>query len=307
MPGVVGRFLPELDALQLLVAVSRHGSIGAAARTMGVTQQAASERLSGMERQIGVPLLLRTARGTQLTRSGRLVVEWSARLLGAAEEMDASLAALRDDRGRRLRIIASMTVAEHLLPRWLVAFGQRHDGHGPQVSLTAANSREVLAAIGEERSDIGFVEGVRPPAGLRYRNIATDELVLVTTPGSPLSRRRRPLTPRQVSELAMTNREQGSGTRDVVERALAAHDLEPPAAVVEVTTSTGLREAVRAGGAPAFISRRAVSTDLDSGALVEVRTIDLDLTRIFRAVWSGQAQPPAGPVRDLLAVATALR
>jgi molybdate transport repressor ModE-like protein len=301
---VVGRYLPDLDALELLMAVSRHGSIGAAARATGVTQQSASERLHGMERLIGVSLLRPSARGTELTRAGRLVVEWSARLLAVADEMDASLTALRSERGRQLHIVASMTVAEHLLPRWLVAFGQRRSE--TQVSLNATNSRDVLNAIDAGLADLGFVEGVRPPARLRHRNIATDELVLVTAPDSPLARRRRPLDPHQIAELALTSRERGSGTRDVVERAFAVHGLVPAPPVVEVTTSTALREAVRAGGAAAFISRRAVQADLQSGALREVRTTGLDLTRTFRAVWAGPAQPPAGPVRDLLAVASAL-
>lgn len=70
-----------------------------------------------------------------------------------------------------------------------------------------------------------------------------------------------------------------------------------------MATSTGVRESVRAGGAPAFLSRRAVEADLERGALVLVRTSGLTVGRLFRAVWVGGAQPPAGPVRDLLALA----
>lgn len=65
-----------------------------------------------------------------------------------------------------------------------------------------------------------------------------------------------------------------------------------------------MRESVRAGGAPAFLSRRTVDPDVASGALMIVPTAGLDLTRILRAVWVGGAMPPAGPVRDLLAIAS---
>ncbi len=297
--------LPDLESLALLVEVSRGGSIGAAARAVGVSQQSASERLAGVERQVGVALLQRGARGTRLTAAGTVVVEWASRLLQVAEEVDASLAALRAERDRELRLLASMTVAEHVLPRWLVAF-RRHEqaAHrtAPSVSLRAANSAGVLRGVAAGEADLGFVEGAERPASLASTEVGQDELVLVVAPGDPLARRRTPLGPAQVAGLALTSRERGSGTREVVEQALAAHDLVAAPAAVEVSTSAAVRETVRAGGAPAFLSRRAVEADLRTGSLVQVRTSGLRLTRTLRAVWVGSAHPPAGPVRDLLAV-----
>ena len=297
--------LPDLDSLALLVELSRAGSIGAAARAVGISQQAASERLTGVERQVGVALLRRGARGTVLTAAGTVVVEWASRLLQVAEEVDAALLALRAERDRELRILASMTVAEHLLPRWLVAFRRREQAARrpvPSVSLQATNSTGVLRGVTAGEADLGFVEGAERPSGLAFVEVGSDELVLVAAPTDPLARRRTPLRPAQVAGLALTSRERGSGTREVVEQALATHDLSASPAAVEVTTSAGVRETVRAGGAPAFLSRRAVEADLRTGALVEVRISGLLLTRTLRAVWVGGSEPPAGPVRDLLAV-----
>lgn len=299
--------LPDLDSLALLLEVARSGSIGGAARVTGVSQQSASERLTGMERQVGVPLLSRGARGTTLTASGTLMVEWAARMLQVAEEIDASIAALRGERDRELRIVASMTVAEHLLPRWLVALRQQqaqpvtHRG-ATSVSLRAANSTEVLRAVAAGEADLGFVEGAERPPGVSSTEIGRDDLVLVAAASDRLARRRTPLTPAQVAELALTSRERGSGTREVVEQALAAHGLTTAPPALEVTTSTAVRETVRAGGAPAFLSRHAVEADLRAGTLVLVKTSDLTVSRLLRAVWVGGADPPAGPVRDLLAV-----
>ncbi|MCW2819149.1 MAG: LysR-family transcriptional regulator, partial [Marmoricola sp.] len=150
---------------------------------------------------------------------------------------------------------------------------------------------------------VGFVEGVDPPAGVASEVVATDELVLVAAPGSALTRRRGALEPAEVAELALTSREQGSGTREVVERALAAHGFAGAAPVAELTTATAQRQSVVAGSAPAFLSRRVVERDLASGELVLVPTRDLVLVRSFRAVWSGPGAPPAGPVRDLVGLA----
>lgn len=135
--------------------------------------------------------------------------------------------------------------------------------------------------------------------------VAHDELVLVTATGTPLSRRRTPLPPDEVAELALTSREQGSGTREVLEIALAKHGLLSGDPDVELTTATAIREAVIAGSAPAFLSRRVVARDVEAGSLSVVAVLDLDLRRYFRAVWVGTKNPPAGAVRDLVAIARA--
>lgn len=208
--------MPDLDALSLLAEVARGGSIGAAARSHGISQQAASERLQAIERQVGVPLLLRGARGSTPTPAGTVLVEWASRLLIAAEEVEAAIDSLRIDRDRELRIVASMTIAEHLLPRWLVALRQHETARGRALSasLTATNSRSAVSAVTRGDADLGFVEGANAPAGLGVLDIATDELVLAAAPSDPLARRRRPLRPVDVAALALTSRELGSGTRE---------------------------------------------------------------------------------------------
>ncbi|GAA4124109.1 LysR family transcriptional regulator [Nocardioides fonticola] len=299
--------LPPLSALELLVDVARTSSIGAAARLHGISQQAASERLRSIESQVGLALVVRGPRGSSLTPAGRVMVEWAVRLLDVAGEIDAALDTLRAGRDRALHVAASMTVAEHLLPRWLVLLRQRQLTAGQEptaVSLEATNSRTVLEEVLDGRADIGFVEGSTAP-GVRSLEIGTDDLVVVTAPGHPWTRRRRPVTAAELAATALTSREEGSGTRGVLEDALAAAGLEPAAPAVELTTSTAVREAVRAGSPPAVLSRLTVGADVAAGALAVVPVPDLDLRRTLRAVWTGSARPPAGAVRDLLAVATA--
>lgn len=293
--------LPDLDALRLLGDVARLGSIGAAGRARGISQQSASERLSAMEVQTRLVLVRRTTSGSSLTEAGRLLVEWSTRLLQQADEIETALATLREERSRELRVHASMTTAEFLLPGWLVRLRRQADG--VNVSLRATNSDAVLADVRAGRADIGFIEGPADLNGLAHREVGSDELVLVAAPDDVWAARGRPVSPAQVAARRLTSREHGSGTRAVVEQALQAAGTAPVQPEVELTTNAALLAGVRAGGAPAFVSRRAAELDLASGALVEIAIRGLALTRAFTAVWVGGPRPPAGPVRDLLAIA----
>jgi molybdate transport repressor ModE-like protein len=294
--------LPDLAALRLLTDIARLGSIGAAGRASGISQQSASERLRAMETQTGLVLVQRAQRGSELTAAGKLLVEWSADLLTRADEIEHALETLRHTRSQEVRVHASMTTAEYLLPRWLVRLRQVRQ---VAVSLRAVNSEEVVAAVRRGAADLGFVEGPVGVDGLSTAVVGIDELVLVAAPDDAWARRRAALSATELAGRALTCREHGSGTRAVVESAMERAGMRLADPQVELATNAAILAAVRVGGSPAFVSRRAAAADLDRGALVAVPTGGLDLSREFRAVWVGRSRPPAGPVRDLLAIARA--
>src|ERR1700728_471884 len=111
--------VPDLGALEVLLSVARTGSLGRAAHEAGGSQQAVSARIRAMEAQTGVTLVQRTARGSSLTADGAVIAQWAARVLGVAGELAAEIAAQRQNRRSRLRLCASLTIAERLLPAWL--------------------------------------------------------------------------------------------------------------------------------------------------------------------------------------------
>ena len=302
--------VPGLEALQVLLAVDRAGSLRAAALEVGVSQQAVSARMRSIEAQVGVPLLNRSPRGSQLNQAGVLCAQWAFRVLEAAAELDAGITSLRTDRRSHLRVAASQTVAEHLMPGWLVALqarSARGPGRGTEIELTATNSEAVLSLVLSGAADVGFVEGPGIPRGLRSRVVARDRLAVVVPPTHRWARRRTPVPAAELAATALVSRESGSGTRKALADALTAH-LPPgtrlAAPAMELSSAGAVRAAVIAGAGPGAMSLLAVSDDLALGRLVEVHLADVDLSRRLRAVWSGAGQPPAGPVRDLVAVSS---
>ncbi|MHB1877246.1 MAG: LysR family transcriptional regulator [Streptosporangiaceae bacterium] len=301
--------VPDLAALDLFVAVARLGSIGAAAREAGISQQAASARLAAMESQVGTALLARDPRGSRVTAAGALLADWAAPLLALAGELDTGIASLRRERDAQLRVASSLTIAEHLLPGWLVALRRDYAAlgrPGAEVTLMATNSQTVAVQVAERLADIGFVEGPVPPQGLRSATIARDRLVVVVPPRHPWARARSALTAEELASTPLVEREAGSGTRQFLRTALEAclgHRADLAAPALALTTTTAVRQAVRAGAGPAVLSLLAVREALAAGTLAVVPVAGLDLNRRLRAVWAGPPQPPAGPARDLLAVA----
>lgn len=290
--------VPDLGALELLLSVARHGSLGRAAKELGISQPAASSRVRTMERQLGVALLDRSPRGSRLTDAGALVTDWARRIVEAAEAFDAGAQALRDRRDSRLRVAASMTIAEYLLPGWLIALHAARPGTA--VSLLAGNSEQVARRLRSGEADLGFVEGLAIPEGLDGTVVAHDRLVVVVAPAHPWARRRTPLTPQELAATPLILRERGSGTRQVLDAALAVHGgVAQP--LLELSSTTAVKGAAESGAGPCVLSELALGVELASHRLVPVQLAGVRLRRQLRAVWP-TGHRPAGPARDLLSL-----
>ncbi|MFV8127589.1 LysR family transcriptional regulator [Streptomyces syringium] len=294
--GTLAHRVPDLGALELLLAVARLGSLGRAARELGITQPAASSRVRTMERMLGVALVERSPRGSRLTDAGVLVTDWARRIVEAAEAFDAGAQALRGRRDSRLRVAASMTIAEYLLPGWLIALRTRRPGTA--VSLFAGNSSAVAERLLAAEADLGFVEGLAVPPGLDGAVIGHDRLVVVTAPGHPWARRRAPLDAAELAATPLILRERGSGTRQVLDAALASQGgvAEP---LLELASTTAAKAAVVSGAGPSVLSELAVGEELAARRLVEIPVPGIGLRRDLRAVWP-TGHRPTGPARDLL-------
>ncbi|HUB21016.1 MAG TPA: LysR family transcriptional regulator [Streptosporangiaceae bacterium] len=291
----------DLTGFDLLLSVARVGSLGRAAAEHGISQPAASTRMRLLEGQLGLALIERSPRGSRLTPSGVLVAGWAQAAVDAAAALDAGVTALRRERDSRLRIAASMTVAEYLLPAWLTALRVVYPGAA--VALSAVNSAEVAGAVLDERADIGFVEGPGIPSGLHAEPIGRDVLTLIVAPGHRWARRRSGVPAAELAQTALLSREAGSGTRRFLEEALRGQaGLEPVRPAAELSSTTAIKAAVAAGAGPAVLSSLAVTAELSAGALCAVPVIGVDLRRTLLAVWA-EGRRLISPALDLYTIA----
>ncbi len=291
--------VPELSALDVLVSVERCGSMGAAGRAHGLSQQAVSARVRSVERQLGVKVFDRGPSGVRPTAEGALLLEWAGRILDAAEELASGVAALRGERRGGVAVAASMTIAEYLVPAWTVVMRRRF----PDVTTTVRlqNSAEVIARVQSGEADLGFVEGPDIPATLRSAPVGRDRLVVIVPPAHPWAQRES-VSLTEFAETPLVQREPGSGTRTTLEQVVPG--MAPP--LLELSSATAVKAAVLAGNAPAVLSSLAVAAELDDGRLARVEVERLALPRTLQAVWD-PVRGLYGAARDFLDIALAAR
>lgn len=292
--------VPDLIELDLLDSVAELGSLGRAAARHGMSQPAVSMRMSRLERRLGIRVLRRDASGTRLTPEGQRVVTLARRVLRETHVLVAEVAELAAQEGSRLRVAASLTIAEHLLPGWLAELHRRT----PEVSvlMEMANSATVLSRVRDHSADIGFVEGhCSHPAGMESSIVRGDQLLVVVSPDHAWARRGSPVPGDELARTELIVREEGSGTREILQDALAPWGRLRWR--LELASTAAILAAVRRGEGPAVVSALAVADDLAAGRLAAVRTEGIDLRRSLRAVWRS-GQPVQGLAERLLVIAS---
>lgn len=276
----------SLRELEVFVAVADEGTVTAAASAVALTQSAASQALAALEEGLGARLFDRIGRRLLLNAQGR-------RLLPPARALLSNALALQDLLGDpeavHLRLGASTTIGNYLLPPLLALWRQRH----PQarIDLLVANTADVVEAVASLQVDAGYIEGPSHHPDLVIEPWRQDRLVLVAAAGHALSRRR--VTLQQLTQAPWVLREPGSGTREEVERLLLPH-LGHFADVRSMGQSEAIRGLVVAGGGVSCLSEHVVADAMKQGQLVELRTPLPALHRtLFRVRHRLRADSPA--------------
>lgn len=253
-----------LRQLEVFLATAQAGSTRAAAERVARSQSAASTALSELEATLGVMLFDRVGRRLVLNDNGRALLPRVASILEAAGDLEHFF---QGQHAAPLRVAASMTIGEHILPPLLSRWKKTHP-HSP-VRLQIANTASVLAAVAAFDVEIGFIEGPQTHPDLMLRDWMTDEMVIVSNPSNPLAQME--VNRRQLREARWALRERGSGTREAADRWLS-NQIGAVHVEFELGTPEAIKALVATGDALAFLPRHSVAASLARQELRELRT-----------------------------------
>lgn len=261
--------------LALFHTVARAGSISGGAVVARVSQPAVSRQIAELEAQLGVNLLDRLPRGCRLTEAGRILADFAQRWRALEDEAERAIAEYRGLKHGRLAVGASQTIGAYLLPPMLAEFHR----HWPDVDLHVeiGNTEQIQRALLDGTVDLGLTEGLLESPELESTVFFQDELVAVAPSGHPLLKQ-KVVTVRELCREPLLLREEGSGTRAVLEQALRLKGLEVRP-FLSLSSPEAIKNAVAAGMGLAVVSRLIIGLELESGALAVLPLKDLKIRR----------------------------
>lgn len=284
-----------LKQLRALATVAEHGTITAAADTMGLTGPAVHNQLKTLEEIVETPLLFREGRQpSELTPQGRVLVDAYAEIRASLRRAQLSINAL--DAGQMgTVVIGCVSTAKYFAPR-LVALLEK-DLPAVEVVLEVGNRAETIAALSEGAFDLCIMG--RPP---RQPAMVADTLgdhphVIIAAPDHPLATTQA-ITPETLAECRFIMRERGSGTRILATRFLNEYCEGFDPRVMEMGSNETIKQAVMSGLGIALISAHTVADELETGRLTVLDVPGLPIRRHWFLLHAPHLSATAARTRD---------
>ncbi|MDE5422022.1 LysR substrate-binding domain-containing protein [Ancylomarina sp. DW003] len=246
---------------EVFLLVAENLSFSKAAEDLFISQPAVTKHIKELESRLNIALFERKGNKIYLTKAGKLIYTHLKKIKQAYQEMEFELGRLNDTFKGVLRIGASSTISQYLIPKVIAAFHKRY----PKIELHLlnGNSFEVEQKLFENEIDLGLVENVSSQSSIKYIDFLDDELVIVTGSNSVYAKKKT-LSAEDLQTLPIVLREKGSGTLEVIQKALSKYNI--PIDKLNILIHLGSTEAIKN-----FLC------DFDGIAVVSVSSIEKEL------------------------------
>jgi DNA-binding transcriptional LysR family regulator len=308
------RSLKNMDfRLKVFGCVAQYCNFTKAAKELNISQPAVSKHIHELEENYNIKLFEREGNRIVLTQAGKILQQYSAEILTKYENLSFIMHHLGHTERGSIRIGASTSIAQYILPQLLADFNILH----PEISfsLISANSDKIEEMALSKRIDIGMVEGCSSGNNFRYIPFMKDEIVAVAKDEEKVMAYRNtkendthiwPLN--MLYNIPLVMRENSSGTYQVIEKALKAKGIRPSDLKIcaRMDSTESIKNYIQHSNCMGMVSICAVRSDIYENRLKIIDFEDFSIEREFSfAIPHGPLQPMQQLFMEFIAKATA--
>ena len=265
----------SMRQLRVFLSAARHLSFSKAATELNLTAPAVSMQIREMESDLGIELFARIGRRVELTTAGEYFLVYVKRIAANLRDAEVTLSKLRGAEGGTLKI-GLVSTAKYFLPQLLARFREEH--FGLQIRLEVRNRDQMVELLRDGDIDLAIMGRTPADMDTRIEAFAAHPHAFIASPDHPLAREQG-ISPVVLNQIELITREQGSGTRAIMERFLRERGLTPRVSM-EMSSNESIKQAVMADLGISFVSLHTVGLEVTHGKLA---VLDIDETPISRA------------------------
>ncbi|MFV8376505.1 LysR family transcriptional regulator [Flavobacterium sp. LB1P71] len=281
--------------LKVFFTVANRLSFTKAATELFITQPAISKHIQELEEQYKIKLFERNGSKISLTNAGEVLLKHTKNIFEVYREIDFDMSALINQQKGLLRLGASTTISQYIIPPLLARFHQKLQDI--KVNLLNGNTEQIEKALLNKEIEIGIVEGQSKNQSIKYTEFLKDELVLVCNNSNPLKNKEQ-VSLEDLKDLRFVTREQGSGTLEVIDHALKPFGINLSHLKIEMQLGSpeSIKSYLMNSDCVAFISIHAIEKELKNNELV---ILDIDNFVIERFFYIITLQGKVDPLSEL--------
>jgi DNA-binding transcriptional LysR family regulator len=264
--------------LKAFCAVAKHLSYTKAAQELRITQPAVTKHIHELESQYKVRLFERMGNHIVITHAGKVLQKHCVDILNEYSKLDFVMNMLHGEHSGTLRIGASTTIAQYVLPPILAKFTSKFPD--VKISLVSGNSNDIEASLTNHYIDLGLIEGDKRLPNMKYTHLMDDELVVITSVKSQFAKYDE-MTLEQLRAAPLILREEGSGTLSVIGTALGRHGMK--ISDLNILMQMGSSESIKLfldnADTLSIISFRCATKELVDGTLKIIEIPEIEMKR----------------------------
>lgn len=266
--------------LKVFFTVANRLSFTKAATELFITQPAISKHIQELEEQYKIKLFERNGSKISLTNAGEVLLKHTKNIFEVYREIDFDMSALINQQKGLLRLGASTTISQYIIPPLLARFHQKLQDI--KVNLLNGNTEQIEKALLNKEIEIGIVEGQSKNQSIKYTEFLKDELVLVCNNSNLLINKEQVLL-EDLKDLRFVTREYGSGTLEVIEHALKSVGINLSQLKIEMQLGSpeSIKSYLMNSDCVAFISIHAIEKELKNNELVILDIHNFVIERFF--------------------------
>lgn len=269
------------DALKTFITLAEMKNFTKASEVLHISQPSVSLHIKNLEKEFQTELFIRSPKHVQITPTGSILYQRAKQIVSLYEQTKEDILAHHQSVQGELRIGASFTIGEYILPAFLSKL--QTDFPKLELKVTIGNTVEVVQNVREFQVDIGLIEGQTNDKELSIHPFMQDELFIISSPSYPGFK--SVMTLKDLQNHAWITREEGSGTGEYVNHVIRSNGLKVKS-LLTISSNQGIKESVMQGMGISLLSGSVIEREVKHGDLSIVRLENQTFPRTFSYVYS---------------------
>ncbi|MDM1297115.1 LysR family transcriptional regulator [Empedobacter falsenii] len=269
--------------LKVFDTVAKRLNFTKAANELNITQPAVTKHIKEVELNLNIKLFERNGTKIKLTKAGEILLKYTEEIFSVYQKMEFEIGQLQEKQKGTLRLGASTTIAQYVLPPILAEFRKRFPEI--QLSLVIQNSEKIEDLLANHKIDIGLIEAQIKNRTFHYFPFMKDEIVLVSHQNHSISTKNN-IKLDDLKHIPLVFREPGSGTLETIDLALKSKNIKLNELNIEIQlgSTESIKSYVLHSDALAFLSIQSILQELKNQTLTIIDVKSLVIERNFNFI-----------------------
>lgn len=269
--------------LKVFDTVAKRLNFTKAANELNITQPAVTKHIKEIELNLNIKLFERNGTKIKLTKAGEILLKYTEEIFSVYQKIEFEIGQLQEKQKGILRLGASTTIAQYVLPPILAEFRKRFPEI--QLSLVIQNSERIEELLGNHKIDVGLIEAQIKNRTFHYFPFMKDEIVLVSRQNHSIFTKNN-IKLDDLKNIPLVFREPGSGTLETIDLALKSKNIKLNELNIEIQlgSTESIKSYVLHSDALAFLSIQSILQELKNQTLTIIDIKNLVIERNFNFI-----------------------